>query len=106
MKLIDNILNDYFSKALINEVLYKIRIRNYVDTKIEIEKGKKKSWTNIRIMCKPKYYKYYTPIYTFHKKDSFNHLTTLKCAREDYITDRIRKLDENDSWYKGINRKD
>lgn len=101
MKIIDNILNDYFSKILIREIFYNIRIRNDVDTNIEIEQNKEKSLTRIKIMVKPKHYKYYTQIYDFCKGDSFNQLTSLKCATEDFITKKIKQLDKENGWNKG-----
>jgi hypothetical protein len=101
MKLIDNILDDYFTKNLIKEIKYNIRIRNNVDTKIEYEKSSMgKAYTKIKILAKPRHYKNYTEIFYFIKGDSLNHLTSLKCAEKDYITEKIRKIDKENLWRK------
>ena len=101
MKLIDNILDDYFARNLIKEIEYNIRIRNNVDTKIEYKKNPMgRAYTKIKIMAKPKHYKNYTEIYYFIKGDSLNHLTNLKCAEQDYITEKIKKIDKEDLWNK------
>lgn len=99
MKIIDNILDDYFAKNLIKEIKYNIHLRYNLDTKIEYEKNSMgKEYTKIKIMAKPKHYKNYTEIYYFIKGDSLNHLTNLKCAEKDYITERIREIDKENLW--------
>ena len=101
MKLIDNILDNYFAKNLIKEIEHNIHIRNNVDTKVEYEKNSMgKAYTKIKILAKPRHYKNYTEIFYFIKGDSLNHLTNLKCAEKDYITEKIRKIDKQNLWNK------
>ena len=103
MKIIDNILDNYYTKQLIKEILHEIKIRFNLDTKIEYIKSKKpkgKQYTRVNIYAKPRHYKTYTHILDFLKGDSFNHLTNLKCAEKSYITEKIKRIDKDNLWNK------
>lgn len=101
MKIINNILDNYFCENLIKDILYNIRIRFNLDTKVEYEKSSMgKAYTRIKILVKPRHYKTYTEIFNFVKGDSLNHLTYLKCAEKNYITEKIRKIDKENLWNK------
>lgn len=103
MKVIDNILDNYYTKQLIKEILHEIKIRFNLDTKIEYKKSKKpkgKQYTQVHIYAKPRHYKTYTHILVFLKGDSFNHLTYLKCAEKSYITEKIKRIDKDNLWNK------
>lgn len=103
MKIIDNILDNYYTKQLIKEILYEIKIRFILDTKIEYEQNKivkGKKYTRVHIYAKPRHYKTYTHIFDFLKGDSFNHLTYLKCAEKSYITEKIKRIDKDNLWNK------
>lgn len=103
MKIIDNILDNYYTKQLIKDILHEIKIRFNLDTKIEYIKSKKpkgKQYTRVNIYAKPRHYKTYTHIFDFLKGDSFNHLTNLKCAEKSYITEKIKRIDKDNLWNK------
>ena len=103
MKIIDNILDNYYTKQLIKEILHEIKIRFNLDTKIEYIKSKKpngKQYTRVNIYAKPRHYKTYTHIFDFLKGDSFNHLTNLKCVEKSYITEEIKRIDKDNLWNK------
>lgn len=101
MKIIDNILDDYFSRKLIEYIITNIRLNFNVDIRTEYKKNKMgKQYTQINILVKPRHYNTYTPIFDFIKGDSFNHLTSLKSAEKDYILKRLREIDTEDGWNK------
>ncbi len=106
MKVIDNILDNYYTKKLIKDILYEMKIIFDLDTKIEYEKSKKpkgKQYTRVHIYAKPRHYKTYTHILDFSKGDSFNHLTNLKWAEKSYITEKIKRIDKDNLWNKKEN---
>lgn len=100
MKVIDNILDNYYTKQLIKEILYEIKIRFNLDTKVEYEQNKilkGKKYTRVHIYAKPRHYKTYTHIFDFLKG---KHLTYLKCAEKSYITEKIKRIDKDNLWNK------
>lgn len=101
MKILENKLDDYFTKQLIKEILYNIKIRFNLDTKVEYKKNKMgKEYTQVIISAKPRHYVNYTKIVDFVKGDAFNHLTYLKCAEKSFINEKIEKLNKEDLWVK------
>lgn len=103
MKVIDNILDNYYTKQLIKEILHEIKIRFNLDTKVEYEKNKKlkeNQYIQVHIYVKPRHYKTYTHILDFFKGNSFNHLTYLKCAEKSYIIEKIKRIDKDNLWNK------
>lgn len=101
MKIIENILDDYFTKKLIEDIFYRIRISFSLDTKVEYQKNKMgKRYTQVILYAKPKHYTRYTKLFDFAKGDSLNHLTNLKCAEKSYILDKIKKIDKENLWEK------
>lgn len=103
MKVIDNILDNYYTEKLINEILYEIKIKFNLDTKVEykqIKILKRKQYTLVHIYAKPRHYKTYTSIFKFLKEDSFNKLINLKSSEKSYITEKIKRIDKDNLWNK------
>ena len=101
MRIIDNILDEYFCKNLVKDILYRIRISFNLDTKVEYKKNKMgKPYTQVIIYAKPKHYNKYTKLFDWTKGDSLNHLTNLRSAERSYILEKIKEISKNDSWDK------
>lgn len=93
MKIIDNILDDYYTKILIKEISYEIKITFPIDVKIENEKNV------VSIYVKPRYYSVYTRIMCFCKNESLKYLCDLQNTKTKIIK-RIENIEKNNYWNK------
>lgn len=94
MKIIDKILDNYFKNKVIDYVLQVKHIYRLDSIIIEHKGGE------IEIQFKPKYYKIYTTVYRFEKKDSLKELIYLISSSRSYIYKRIQELDKENLWAK------
>ena len=78
MKIIDKILNNYFTKKLLKEIKWDFIVRN-LDYKFDFEKYR------VWVKCKPKKYKdeEYTTIIHIDKDDSLKYLCDLDNFRTE-----------------------
>ena len=93
MKIITKILNNYFTKIYINEILESVRCNFMLDNKVEIDKQ-----GNIKIMFKPLHYNTYTLISYSNKEDSLVNLIAIKTTDKKTILNRIKDIEEHNTW--------
>ena len=99
MKLIDNILNNYFSKLLVKEIINSIKRKFDIDICVDTILSKKSS-SKVVIKAKPKYYENYTDIYDFYKKDAFYELIELINHKQSPIVELVDRLNKDGAWHK------
>lgn len=94
-KIVNKYLDNYYADKFIKYISREIRIRFMLDIEVVEHKN-----GMIEINAKPTHYNKYTDILDFHKGDSLNHLVSLREAETEYVLERIKKLNKDDSWHK------
>lgn len=95
MKIIKRILDNYFKNQFVNYVISIVKSRYALDSNIiEYKNG------YVEIQFKPKYYKNFTTILSFHKGDSLNWLINLRESASNFIMSEIERIDEKQLWSK------